>query len=344
MNIMNQILILKYFYVCFVIFVLLVSATVAFAVGGGGGGSLPSCDADQWDCTGWSQCSSSGIQTRICSLTFDCSTADTPKPNESQSCTPPPSPPSTEPAPPQSSEPAEEKTEPKAPSCTRDSWACGAWSASCDSLGREQRSCKLSFDCPGVETPPPASTQPCQKLQCGNKPTVRDRIFCRLNLAPAGVARELQIQYLPEACRTDTGDEKKKCINLYKSFGQCWSVKEANARFSCARNILKLGPVISEEIKTCQWKKGADQVACKADIKEKVLYMILFRFYDLETRAEELGNRGADLETIADFETMVEIKKQEFKKAKTNAERLKIILDVRRAWREFINKVKDQVK
>jgi hypothetical protein len=105
-----------------------------------------------------------------------------------------------------------------------------------------------------------------------------------------------------------------------------------------------LGPSISEEVKTCQSKKGQEQVACKTALKEKVLYMIAFRFYDLETRAEELGNRGADLNAIADFETTVELKKQAFDKALTNAERRQIILDVRKAWQEFINKVKDQVK
>lgn len=306
-----------------------------FAVGGGGGGSVPSCNADQWDCTGWSQCSSAGIQTRVCTLSYDCPTASTPKPSETQSCTPPsPPPPSLQ----------TEQEKAKTPSCTKDSWTCGNWSASCDIYGREQRSCKLSFDCPNVQTPPPPETRPCQKIQCGNKPTLSERIFCRLNLAPAGAARELELQYLPEACRVKTGEKQKDCIKLYKSFQPCWSVKEGEERFSCARSVLKLGPVISEEVKTCQGKTGADQVACKNQIKEKVLYMIAFRFYDLETRAEELGNRGADLRAIADFETTVELKKQEFDKAQTNAERRQIILDVRQAWQEFINKVKNQVK
>jgi len=321
--------------------IILLWGNSVFAVGGGGGGSVPSCNVDTWDCTGWSQCSSSGTQTRICTLTYDCPTVSTPKPAESQSCTPPtPPPPVSSPV-----EPSPQKrTEPQAPACTKDIWTCGAWSTTCDIYGREQRTCKLSFDCPNVETPPPPESQPCQKLQCGNKSTLRERISCRLNLAPAGAARELELQYLPEACRVKTGAEQKSCIERYKSFQSCWNVREGEERFSCARNVLKLGPLVSDEVKTCQGKKGQDQVACKAALKEKVLYMIAFRFYDLETRAEELGNRGADLNAIADFETIVELKKQAFDKALTNAERREIILDVRKAWQEFINKVKDQVK
>jgi hypothetical protein len=332
------------FYIGFVFLLLgagIFISSVVFAVGGGGGGSVPSCNADIWDCTGWSQCSSSGTQTRVCTLTYDCPTANIPKPPESQSCTPPTPPPPTSP---QAEQLQQKKPETKMPSCTKDVWTCGAWSETCDIEGREQRTCQLSFDCPGVATPPPPESRPCQRLQCGNKPTLRERIFCRLNLTPAGAARELEIQYLPEACRVKTGAEQKSCIERYKSFQPCWAVKEGQERFSCARNVLKLGPSISEEVKTCQGKKGQEQVTCKKALKEKVLYMIAFRFYDLETRAEELGNRGADLNAIADFETIIELKKQEFDKALTNAERRQIILGVRKAWQEFITKVKDQVK
>lgn len=297
---------------------------------------MPSCSADTWDCTGWSQCSSNGTQTRICSLTYDCPTANTPKPSESQSCTPPVLLPPTAPPPPQSTQ--------STPSCTKDIWTCGNWSASCDTYGREHRTCALSVDCPTIQTPPPPDAQSCQKLQCGNKPTLRERISCRLNLAPAGAARDLELQYLPEACRVKTDTEQKKCIDLYKSFQPCWSSPQGEQRFLCARNVLKLGPVISDEVKTCQGKTGADQVACKAQVKERVLYMIAFRFYDLETRAEELGNRGVDLNAIADFETTIEVKKQALDKASTNAERKQIIFDVRAAWQEFVNKVKDQVQ
>jgi hypothetical protein len=72
--------------------------------------------------------------------------------------------------------------------------------------------------------------------------------------------------------------------------------------------------------------------------------MIKFRFYDLEERAEKLAERGADLNAVADLETIIESKKQAFNSAKTKAERRQIILDVHQAWQEFVNKVKDQVK
>lgn len=314
------------------------------AAGGGGGGSVPSCNEDVWDCTGWSQCSEAGTQTRVCNLSFDCGNADTPKPAESQSCTPPvPTQPEPEPTPVPIPVPSPTTAPASAPPCTKDTFACSNWSAACDANGRENRTCRLTFDCSNAQTPPPFTSRACQKLQCGNKNTLGERIICRLNLAPAGVARELEIQYLPEGCKAETGDEQKECINIYKSFQPCWAKKAGEERFACARSALKLGPLISQEVKLCQGKKGNEQAECKHEIKDRVLFMITFRFYDLETRAEALADRGADLNTIADFETIIEAKKQEFYKAKDNQERLKIILDVRKAWNNFVDTVKKQV-
>lgn len=306
---------------------------VVLAAGGGGGGSVPSCAEDLWNCTDWSQCSQGGIQTRVCNLSFDCYGANTPKPQESQVCAPT-APSAAKPAP---------APRPATPSCAKDSFKCSDWSSTCDANGRENRACKLAFDCPNFQTPPPVQSQPCQKLQCGNKETLRERIFCRLNLAPAGVAREFEIQYLPEGCKKERGGEQKECVNIYKSFQPCWGKKAREERFSCARSALKLGPLVSEEVKLCQGKKGPEQVTCKKAIREKVLYMITFRFYDLETRAEELADRGADFNAIADFEAIVELKKQEFYKAAANPDRLRIILEVRKAWQDFVNIVKNQI-
>lgn len=49
----------------------------------------PSCTQDTWNCSDWSTCSSSGSQTRICNMTFDCASANTLSPNIAQNCTPP---------------------------------------------------------------------------------------------------------------------------------------------------------------------------------------------------------------------------------------------------------------
>lgn len=315
-----------------------------FAVGGGAGGSVPTCTEDVWTCGEWSTCSAAGKQTRNCQLSFDCETASTPSPAVEGACTPatPPAPvpPSDNPQGPESPQ-----NSGKSESCTEDVWTCSSWSKACDVNGNQNRTCRLTSDCPAADTPPPLTQQKCDHLQCGAKPELHDRIACRLNLAPAGIARELQLQYLPEECRAMASDKDKEvCEERYKSYESCWNLPAGESRFQCARSVLKLGPLVSDEVKTCQGKTGTARVACENEVKDKVFSMVKFRFYDLEQRAEKLGERGADLGAIADLETLIEQKKQAFDRATSLAERRQIILDVRQAWQAFISKVKDQVK
>ena len=94
---------------------------------------IPSCTADTWICGNWNSCSANGIQSRICTKTFDCPTVITPSPPTSQNCTPP---------------------------CNADTWTCGGW-GSCSPSGTQTRSCRKTFDCPSVETATPETVQYC---------------------------------------------------------------------------------------------------------------------------------------------------------------------------------------
>lgn len=122
-----------------VLFMFSLSLTVFAAGGGGGGGGggtppPPPCTQDTWSCDDWSTCSIEGEQTRTCTLANNCPTVETPKPAESQSCT---------------------------PACTQDTWDCSDWS-SCSSEGTQARACVLSFDCPLIDSPKPSEFQTCQ--------------------------------------------------------------------------------------------------------------------------------------------------------------------------------------
>lgn len=112
-----------------------------------------SCTEDRWVCGDWSKCSA-GVQTRDCSMAFNCKSAKTAKPAEEQKC-------------------EEEQTK---PSCTKDTWTCTAWSE-CYQEGAQTRTCKLAEDCKGVETAKPAEKQSCAPAaitQPVEKPVVKD--------------------------------------------------------------------------------------------------------------------------------------------------------------------------
>ncbi len=60
---------------------------IALSAGSGGGGSSKtSCPNDVWKCTMWSECQKDETQARTCTLDYDCSGVDTPKPAETESC------------------------------------------------------------------------------------------------------------------------------------------------------------------------------------------------------------------------------------------------------------------
>lgn len=71
-----------------VLAIFMLSVQIAFSAGSGGGGSskADACPNDVWKCTAWSECQKDGMQTRACTLDYDCPGVDTPKPAERESC------------------------------------------------------------------------------------------------------------------------------------------------------------------------------------------------------------------------------------------------------------------
>lgn len=260
----------------------------------------PECTADTWDCGEFSACDALGKQTRTCTLSFDCLSAQTPKPKETQTCT---------------------------PSCRQDTWKCGNWEA-CDKFGNQTRSCSRTNDCPGVDTPTPPASQRCDHLQCVQS-KLYDRVLCRLNLDQAGRERELEIRYLPEACRAFTGDEQTECIAYYKAYNACWKNTPGPARANCAKQTLKLGDVAEEK------KKCGATPDCLEELQDKVHDLIIFRFYDLEQRAEDTMAQGVDRATVAKFVTKVVENKIVFMKAMNKTARRNLIQKMRDDWKAF---------
>ena len=103
------------------------------------------CTEDTWECNDWSECSSSGIQTRTCEITNDCVVVETESPNVTQSCTPPSSP---------------GDTSSDISSCTADIWTCTDW-GSCSLNGIKTRTCEMTVNCSLVNTPSPDTSLSC---------------------------------------------------------------------------------------------------------------------------------------------------------------------------------------
>ncbi len=154
-----------------------------------------------------------------------------------------------------------------------------------------------------------------------------ERVFCRLNLAPEGVKRDLELEYNPEACRPLKGHDREECLEYYKDYWPCWKEKTLEGRVECARKVLKLMGDIKAQKTAC----GGDK-ACLDEINEHVRHLIVFRFYDLEQRAEAWALEGVDLESTARFVTKVIENKIAFLSADTSVERRGIIEKMQKDW------------
>lgn len=173
---------------------------------------------------------------------------------------------------------------------------------------------------------------------------MRERVRCRLELSPNGLARDLELEYLPEECRFSPAGSpaRAQCVELYKSFRPCWRLAVGPERSECARKIIVLPENLKEQAATCRQRFAPE--ACLNELRQKAYSLIKFRFYDLEQRAENLIDYGADINLVSEFVAAVYEKKDAFNRAASATERRKIILEVRTAWQDFVRRVKGGVK
>lgn len=70
---------------------------------------------------------------------------------------------------------ADARANPRAGACTADVWNCTRWNP-CSADATQKRLCAISFDCPGVETPGPATAVDCPEVSAPAPETVRSRM------------------------------------------------------------------------------------------------------------------------------------------------------------------------
>ena len=231
--------------------------------------------------------------------------------------------------------------------CTADIYTCSNWGP-CTAQGTRARTCSFDYDCPFVTDPVPKEAETCEyvskllsSLKCQNLGTSRERVACRLGLSEKEQEYELQIQYLPEECRVISEvAERESCVKRYGSLRPCWT-KPYSQRAGCVRSVLGMKDV-KGEVEACDKKSAGEKPFCMKSLRGKVDQLTKARFYDLEERAEELMEQGANKDIITDFVTNVELKKQEFNKATAIDEKKQTVLEVREFWQKFISDVRKQ--
>jgi len=135
-----------------------------------------------------------------------------------------------------------------------------------------------------IKEEPEEETEDQEKsLNCGNLPSIKDRVSCRLDLEEEDQEEELELYYLPEECRVLTGSERGICIARYKSVQTCWKFPLGDERISCVKRSMRLG-TIQEEKDACNVLTGQDRSICVRELKNKIYDLIKWRFYNLEEK------------------------------------------------------------
>lgn len=175
-----------------------------------------------------------------------------------------------------------------------------------------------------------------KQFRCADLLSMFDRVKCRLSLTPAEQESELELLYLPEQCFPLTGAEQAKCVQSYQELRQCQIFDNSDERVNCARQTIGLKGRFDEHC-----KNATDKNDCKEAFKEKTYQLIIFRFYELEEKAEEwLAEGKIDLQTAADFITLIEAAKIKFSEVQSYEEKRNVILGVRDIWKELIKVVR----
>jgi hypothetical protein len=204
----------------------------------------------------------------------------------------------------------------------------------------------MTFDCPGVKTPKPATTGSCRyvsatvnSLKCLDLNSTRDRVACRLGLTRFDTANGLQIAYLPEECnQADTGDEKDACVKLYSESQNCWHL-DIGARNSCLKEMFNITDIVAMK-NSC--KTGADfNNTCYTSLKKNVYGLVRLKIYELEERAKVMMDNGLITKDQATgITTQLEQDIVSFDNANNKIGRVKVLNDVKSQWAAFISEVR----
>ncbi|MEK6968047.1 MAG: hypothetical protein AABX51_05445 [Nanoarchaeota archaeon] len=171
-----------------------------------------------------------------------------------------------------------------------------------------------------------------KKEQCGGFEAMRDRISCRLQLPESAGP----LPYTPEECRAVFGVVRANCIKRYDLVQTCWQYSADSERVGCARGLLQAVNITSQ-LSSCTNKE------CKDSVAERVFTLTKFRLYNLEEKAEDWLEKGAEKNTVIDFVMFIESKKIVFNNEKNLSEKKQILREVQEEWQNFIRTVSKQV-
>lgn len=151
------------------------------------------------------------------------------------------------------------------------------------------------------------------KLYCTQK-RMDDRIRCRLSMNADELAQELSIKFLPEECRAMVNKKSQvTCVETYKLFKPCAEVTVGSDRNQCVKDALAAEPAY-----------------------DNLDNLVRFKLSDLIDRAKATLEPGSDINPVVNLENSLELAKQQYDKAKTEALKKQVLIKARAVWKKYV--------
>jgi hypothetical protein len=176
---------------------------------------------------------------------------------------------------------------------------------------------------------------------CDAPSDIRERIRCRVRLPETHEARSLP--YTPEECRRVGGAPRQQCLANYDATAFCFTHPADSAREACARGALGLRP-LAEMLEECRARTLAARDDCLQGLRTRWFWVIKFRIYNLEYKAQELIERGVSEDLAVDFIALLEQKKIDFTENLDFEPKKRVLREVAQAWAEFRSQAIAQIR
>lgn len=194
----------------------------------------------------------------------------------------------------------------------------------------------------GVASSPSPTPDVVLLRSCEGLGTLRERIQCRVRLPETEEAA--QQPYTPEECRDKRGEERRQCLFAYDSTARCFHQSSDALRDACAKRALGIGELpLGEQVRRCRQLDDNQSAACLAELRSGWYWLIKFRMYNLEYKAQELIEKGVLEDTAVDFIVRMEQLKLAFNNGVTPEAKREVLLTASEAWNQFRLKAQQEL-
>ncbi len=179
---------------------------------------------------------------------------------------------------------------------------------------------------------------------CSDKPTMKERLRCQLNLPEETLK---SVSYLPEQCLalsvTSSSSGRDNCISDYKLYNSCLYLENDEKRDACIKPKLHLGSSTSSDVVQCNSKPGAYKALCLQSLRDNTYKLAIFRMNVVEYKVWKMIKLGLNEDDGLNFMVTLEESKAKFNSAPSLTYKQTYLEELNTTWLDFKESVRKQL-